>query len=735
MRKLFLLTRMQIQAYTRRRVWIILLSFGFLFTLVCYYFVYPKEPYLAINQTAYGQAVLTLIFMMIGIEMQREQRREHMDDIFASYSKNTNIVPWSQVLAIGFLSLALTLLILTGCFIRMHMDAASSLWIAQSLKYIVLLFLLPCLIMGVWGLLISHWNKGKSVYLPAVLMWLLTSSLCIYFVSYLPIIWSSDGRFLYNAFNMGINNFHMFENLSTGAAIEVPRWIVRIGILIILTALFLCANNKSHASTRAQKRKGWIKLSLAIAFGLAITVFFYARYNVFFTRFAEPNDVMSYVSSKNSMYMSGEPVSLTDFPTEKNVTINKTDINLTCTTQGINAEVVMQTTQNKKANGQSFVLYSDLIVDEVRIDGEAAAFERSHDGLMVYYPKSIKSGDIVTFKFIYHGYSLPNFPANETTVQLNRSFPWIPWPGIKSTNSYGNNWYDETEMFFIEDWQREDEVEYTLKYKGPGNLYTNLDTQSKNLYTGVSGDGVSIYSGMSHKNHRGVDVYVPASRYQYAALPADAVLDAYDKLLDLCERMGTIKKPQKPKSVIVMYMRCPIIGMLHYAPQELYSREGEWEIRIQSESSSVVSSRKWYADSVEDYKSSTDVNVQMAIPYIISPCTGYPTDVPQISTNNFAAWLSAYILVKDCDDEDMEYYAEVLREGFLLYDYEFVNGELVSKTPLTEQEEIRIDRVLERMRNGENFDEPFRSLYQRLLQAESITLSDIVSLLYYHRGE
>lgn len=734
MRKLILLIRLHIQSIIRRFIWMILLSFGLLFILGCYYFVYPREPYLAINQTAYGQALLTLIFMMIGIEMRREQRREHLDDIFAAYSKNSNIAPLSQVLAFGFLSLALTLFIMAGCFIRMTMDDAPTLWIGQSLKYIVLLYFLPCWIMGAWGLIISYWNKGKSVYLPAVLVWLLTSTLSTYFMSYTAAMGLDNGRAIYNMFHMGINNFHMFENLSTGAAIELPRWIVRIGVLMLLIVLFLCANSKAHASTRKQKRKGWIRLAFAIACSLAIITFFYARYNVFFTRFADPDDVMEYVSNKSVMYINGEPVSLTDFPTEKNVSIIKTDINLSCTTLGINAEVVMEVIQNKEANGQAFMLYSDLIVDEVRIDGEIAAFDRSYDGIMVYYPNNIKAGDTVVFKFIYHGYSLPSFPANETTVQLNRSFPWIPWPGLKTTSIYGNNWYNETEIFFIEDWQREDEVEYTLKYQGPGNLYTNLSVQDGSIYTGVTNNGVSIYSGMLHENYRGVDVYVPVSRHWYSALSVDAVLDAYDQLLDLCEGMGTIKKPQKPESIIVVQMHCPVINMLYIAPQELYSRGDEWEIRLRNESSAVVSFRNWYADSLEEYQSSAEVNVGIAVPYIISPCTGFPTDVSQLSANNFTAWLSAYLLAKNCDDEDIVYYEEVLREDFSGKNAEYVNGELIFEIPLTEEEEGWINEILKRMQNGENFDESFKSLYQRLLKEEAITISNIVTQLY-NQGE
>lgn len=112
----------------------------------------------------------------------------------------------------------------------------------------------------------------------------------------------------------------------------------------------------------------------------------------------------------------------------------------------------METITDSHINDQSFTLFSDLVVDRVLVDGEDADFKRNHDGLLVYLSGSREANVPVTFTFCYHGYSLPIFPANETTVQLNRAFPWIPWPGIKQTTSYGNYYnYNESEDFFIED--------------------------------------------------------------------------------------------------------------------------------------------------------------------------------------------------------------------------------------------------------------------------------------------
>ncbi|MEA4831213.1 MAG: hypothetical protein VB118_01185 [Oscillospiraceae bacterium] len=735
MRKFLLIVRMYIQAFTRRKVWMSFLCFGVIFTLGCYLLVYDHEYLLALPQTCYGQIILTLVFMMMGIELIREQRREHLNDIMAAYSKTSGLIPWAQVLAIGFIDLLMMLVIMAGCYIRMVKDGAPALWIEQSLAYIALLYFLPCLISGVWGLLISQWNKGKSVYLPAVLVWVLTSSLfSTYLVDYTRSITYNSGGFFFNALNMGMNNFHISDNVSTGAPIELPRWIVRIGIAVLLIALFQCNNNRCFASTRRQKRNaGIITASVAVC-GIAMMTFFYYNYSVFFTRFADPMDRDDYVYDKNYEYIPGESVSLVDYPSKKNITLVKTDIDLSCTTQGIKAEVTIEAVMDADADGQGFMLYSDFNVDDVKVDGKTAEFERSNDVLIVRFPNAKKAGYKVTFVFRYHGYSLPCFPANETTVQLNRSFPWIPWPGIK-TAIENNNFYEPSEKFFIEDWQCGDEVHYTLRYKGPGNLYTNLEKQGNNLYKGSSDNGISLYSGMVHYNHRDVDIYVPAGLYQDAIDAVDGLLDAYDPLLELCERMETPIKPVKPRSIGVAKITTPFIS--HFTSrQELYTRNDEWEYRLYGDSIDIAYYRRDYANSLEAYQASKEVSAEYAVSYLTNPCVGYPIDVSYPSTSNFASWLSFYLLAPKLDDYNFKSKSDMLINfGCGNADMKYVDNKLVVETTLTNEEEGWISGILDRMRSKENFDETFKALYHRLLNKEAITASDIVSALYHHQGE
>ncbi len=737
MRQFLLTFQLLSQFFTRKVIWLIMLALGVALAIINYYLVYRRQLAVALHMTAYAQIMLTLIFMMMGIELRREQRRAQMDDMIAVYSKNAWIFPFNQLLVLGFFDFVVTIMIMLGCLVRMKIDKAPTLWINQTLAYIILLYFLPCWFFAAWGLFIAQINRKRSVYLPAMLVWLVLSTLFAEIFAYVQIIAFSEAGFLLNMMNLGIINFHLLGDFMAGAPIEKPFWLIRLGLLVFCSAFFLAAYAAKFVVTRPQKyQRLFVKVTLGISF-ISFLFVIGLNYAVFYKCFADPDAVQSYVTDKHLAYQAGLPVSLADYPLEKHIDLIATDIDLDSTSQGIKAVVRMQAQLNKSVQGQSFTLYSDLVLDEVLVDGEVATIERNHDGLMVYFPTSKQAGEQINFVFRYHGYSLPIYPANESTIQFNRAFPWIPWPGIKIYHDFYKD--SQAEAFFIEDWQRGDLVNYTLAYQGPGHLYTNLAAVEDGVYKGASSNGVSLYSGMVHYRHRATDIYVPASQYNYANWGIDALLDAYDSLLDLCEQMDAIHQPKKPQVIALVQIPCPLVNAF-LPPQEPYSWGDEWEIRQYGDSSATVLRRKQFGQAQIEYQQSTEVKAKMAVAYLLTPCAGYPVDVTFASTQNYAAWLSMYLHLANEDwskqNQDMiTYYEDLLRNDFAGSIRHSVKGQYVAETPLTQKEQAELEQILVRMRAGESFAEPFKLLYQRLLQSEMITAADIVAVLSGHEGE
>lgn len=710
MKNFLCMTRYQALRIVRKKLWIILLAVGIVVTLGCFYYPFfvSAAPIIMMSQTVFGQAMLTLLFMMMGIELRKEDSQEHIDDLASTYLKHTEMQPWSQIMVIFALSISITALLSAGCLVPLLMDAAPIEWIKQTMLQLVLVFCLPCLILGIWGMLIQLIIPGKNVYFPAVMVWLFTSSLTIYFTE--PLSEQFDlWRMLSGAFSMGFNNYQMYQNVVTGMKNELPRWIMRGLCATFIAAGYISSYKRRCASSRKQVAEGRIRSSLIVVAGVALMATMLIRHAEFFSKFADDTYTQKLTHEMGASYVAGENVSLKDWPTEKNITLEKTDIRLSCTTQGMRADVTIAATADVDIVDQTFALFSNFTVDEVYVDGEKVTFERSYDGIMVKLPSEKRVGETIEFRFLYHGYSLPLYPVNESTVQLNRAFTWFPWPGLKVVSENEIDSYYFSEVFYIADWQRGDSVEYTLEYDGPGDIYTNLKQVDGNSFAGQSDNGVTLYSGMLHGEYQGIDVYYPASMYRYAVTAAEAVDEDYTIIREFCEEWGTPLLPEAPKSVAVVQMRYPMWGYVLFRPNELYSWGSEWEIRMRNESSSVLIG---YGN---DRLSEAETLRQIVIPYLLNPCSGYPVDAPTTATHCFADLVALFLAADEGDEFAMQIYMEQFKESYFYNDGEEIYGDL--------------QKVFSQMIEDEQFDDYLKGIYHRLLKSEQITPDEIITLL------
>lgn len=712
MEKLYYMFNYQAKRIIRKKVWCILLSVGIVASIGCFYLAYllGADPIMTLSQTVFGQALLTLSFMMIGVELRREDRQENIDVLAITYLRKSAIFPLSQIIVICFFAAIATALVISGCSISLAADFAPQEWILSNAMQIILLFFLPCVVLGIWGLLISHLVPGKNVYLLAALSWLLTSSLSIYFTGPLS-DYFVGWRLVANIFGMGFINYQMYQNIVTGAKIEFPRWIARVACAVFLMGMYLVCYIKGGASTKHAVRIRKKNICVVLACGIALFAFIGFRYSVFFIRFADDTYTQRLTYEQGSVFKAEQPATSKMWNTEKNITVLSEEIDLSCTTQGLNLEVLMTATADSNVIEQSFTLFADFMVNEICVDGEPATFERSLDGIIVHLPQCKKPGETVQFLFKYHGYSLPCYPANETTVQLNRSFPWLPWPGIRIISESEITEYGLTEVFFIDEWQYDSAVQYTMKYTGPGNVYTNLEEIKPNVYTGSSDNGVALYSGMLHKKYQDIDVYYPSSLYRYADIAAEAVADSYSLVKSYCEYWNTPILPEEPTSVVLVQMRYPMWGTIFFSPNELYSFGETWEIRMRNESSAILANQK-----LKDLSGNThETSRETAIQYLLSPCSGYPTDASPIATDCFADLMAFSTLARKLDSNELQFYTEQFK---LIYLEEKDNT-------LSEH----FDMIVSHMKTCDEFDRKLKGIYHRLLKAEDLTVEDIINLL------
>lgn len=214
-RQYFCIIPIFVRSFTRRAVWMILLSLGVAGTLSYYWLASGDEPRFALHMTTFFQALLTFVFAIMGIE------------------------------------------------------------------------------------------------------WLVTSSLNTGLLRYVQTMGVDSSGFLMNFLNMGIINYHVLTNAVTKMPIELPRWVARAGILTIMAGLFVSDGSRQFASTHSQKKRKQLAFTLVVVCAIAFMVFCHQRYAIFFTRFADPEDITMYALAKSKAYVPGESVSLADYPTEK----------------------------------------------------------------------------------------------------------------------------------------------------------------------------------------------------------------------------------------------------------------------------------------------------------------------------------------------------------------------------------------------------------------------------------
>ncbi len=734
LRKLFNIVSIYMKLFLRNKLLVATIIIAELLVIGFYMYVYRSKPSEALVMTSYGQMLLTLIFMIMGIELKSVAKKDNVDTIFNVYNKKPWFYKLCRLICLFAFIISSFLIIAIVFIIRMKLDNAPIEWILQSFSNLTLLYFMPCSVLAVWGLLIGNLKNDRYVYLIALSAWLLTSSLNTEILLYLQNIDSENIRFLLAIFNMGNINIVYPLNYYIGLPIEFPRYIVRIIILVFLLILiFLYRKKDTVTNKKHRSRRAVLYMSVTV---LALLSFAYIinNYYVFFTNFADGNDVYNKTNNISNKYISGQSVSLNDFNTEKNISIYNYDLDLKFSVKGLSATAIMYAKVEKNINKQSFTLYSGMEIKSVKVDGENVEFERSHDGIMIYLNNLKTKGEEITIEFIYNGYSLPIFPANETYVQLNNSFPYIPWPGIKTIDKYANFYsYDRSDFFFVEDWQMDDNIYFILDYDGPDNLYTNLE-KVDNHYEGYSGIGVSLYSKMLSIEYRNIDVYYPAVIYYDRYLAVDALIDSYPAIEDFCIRMDVKVKPVFPEEILLIEMETPTFNQEVYSCG-LYSKSDTWELRYVSGGGgtpALVWNRERFGTSAEEiieYKNSEYIKSNLPVAYIFSECSGFPTNTSHLSVHNLSAWMSIYLKTYNNSDADLVEYEDRLVNFYSGDNIDIIMGESVVGQPLNEEEKSYISDILQRMQNGENFDNTFKYLYHKLIDEEIISISEIVNAL------
>ena len=454
MRKTILLSGMLMRSLIRRPKWPICLAACAAIVLACYWGKHITEPALAVHMTAYGQLLLTLVLLLFGLQIESEPGRISLTETISAYSRRTHTFLLCKWLAVMLVSLLLTALFAGFAYFGTLMQTNAP-WTKQVLLHIVLLYFLPLCISGSAGILFARIFPSRNAYFFAFLFWFCTSSLMADYAETFAALGLSGGTMAQAMLNLGVANMRQISGAVMAQPVELPRFVVRIAMLLAICALCVgCGNFRRQDISRW---KGRLYLGASLAFCAALCVLCVARYGTFFSRFADPAARQAYAMEKFEQYQPGQSVSLNAFPTEKQLALEEAEIAFHASTQGISVRVEYARGLHKRWK-RNLLRYTRIC--KWTACGWTASPRRLSartTACWCVFPQPKAQGESLTICFDYHGYSLPLYPANETTVQLRRAFPWLPWPGLRNALQYENFYgYEQTEAFFAEPWQRAD---------------------------------------------------------------------------------------------------------------------------------------------------------------------------------------------------------------------------------------------------------------------------------------
>lgn len=496
-----------------------------------------------------GISVYLLAMLLWGLSLVRRSQETNIEELYASFPHGRGIRAAGEISAMAILLLVTTLSLWSGYTALCLWAGATWGWIWLSTKAIILYVLLPLASCAYMGMCIGRWVKNKSAYGIAFLIWGIVGFQPDMLFGYLRVATGMEYGLIEqfgSVMNLGIpgGGKYLFDSME-GYPLGYHWWIIRIFYAVWPLVLYVSGVWHDNCTMKfGKKQRNWLLPAMACAVLVGFLCLgsfcgapiYYSLGNgmndLIYTQYYE--GMMGGQKEQGYSALLGE----LNVPRDDNMTVVKEDIDVKAGMGGIAVDVCMTLKAEKDMQGQIFTLYQGFELIQVECNGYEADYMRDREALWVDFGKKVLQGEIIEMHMAYRGNSAPNFPANETTVQLHNRFAWLPWPGMRESNEK----IDVTPTFMMmKEEQISDPVMFTLRYSGPANVFCNLDLGEDGIYRGISSNGIILYSGMkTYHTKQGRTIYLPLAGYN----TTPGFLDRYDAVIRYEEELNQAIKTQ-----------------------------------------------------------------------------------------------------------------------------------------------------------------------------------------------
>ncbi|PRT15853.1 hypothetical protein [Bacillus wiedmannii] len=418
-----------------------------------------------------------LIFMFLGVIFVRIEEKHNLNELYGTIVDGVFAKIMGKILfSISFIFFVCNITYAIFFLVVLNSNLPVSHFYWSAYLYILLFWGMPLLISLLIGILLASLNKGKFIYPLLIFIWCFIGPLNTFFIGHttqqigfdmFPLLISLGEPTPYAPFDAlygyPLSLYYWSKNL---------LWVLTITVLLGITYLL-----------KKNSRRIFYSTILALVMLVPIVYYLSLDHQLYITAH---NNKQSREFYEHSYYTQAR-----ENPFDKqNILFNDYQIDLSIK-RNLKAEVVLNVVnqEDHSLNHVIGTLYHQFKIKKVYQENKELSFKQVDDFFKINLHESLSASKSTKIKIIYEGISSPLFFADSNAIYLPYYFPWLPSdiqePAFKLLNN---------DLIRINH-QNKSQTSYSLKYNGPGNLYTNIESINPDVWKGKSLKGLTLVSG------------------------------------------------------------------------------------------------------------------------------------------------------------------------------------------------------------------------------------------------
>lgn len=511
MKKLFECVKIDILLNIRNGLILMMTLFTFFLCWFQFFYIMPRENVIgnAMTLSSWATQIFIIEGTVFGFVLAISESR-NIQELFYTLDGCLYLKRLSKIIVSGIMSLLLACICSINCVLGLYRLGAADIYNSESIKYLLLYWILPFLIASIGAEMIADLVRGKIKYALLALQMLLLGPLLPKLLE--PLIDVTTNLYKYAAmFSVGTLNTSKPMNLMFGYDLQYDKIFASLLILSSFSIFFLGSpRNKTF-----QKALRIMSIVIFIC-GICLNAQYIQGKYDYYVAMEEYEAYQSGVDAKSgnglAYQISSESISID----------NGNPL-------AMSAELSICT--NAESDFITFALYRNFEIDDIKINGSSIGYQRNVD--IVTLPFSFAANTNYQIEVTYHGKPPAHMYISSKEWILPSYVAWYPMKGEKNSISYEQDLMDLNFYNY-----KQDCMIFQIKYEGSETVYCSLNEQSSHVWQGETNAVTLLCSKWMNQftTDSGITVIYPMSCTNY-----DKYLETYiEEYMDVCDVINEI---------------------------------------------------------------------------------------------------------------------------------------------------------------------------------------------------